>query len=88
MNPLHHLGSAILVHGHGVPTRVAHGHMPTGVDPDPLIQGAEAALQAYTRASDAYAQSFVSPSVALWSVLIAAGVVLLEWLLARTGGRR
>ena len=83
MNSLHHLGSALHVHG-----QVAHsGHPRTALDADPLVQGAEAALQAYTRASDAYAQNLVSPSVALWSVLIAAGVVLLEWLLARPGRR-
>lgn len=55
----------------------------TTLEPDPLVQGAEAALQAYTRASDAYTQNLVSPSVALWSVLIAVAVVLLEWLVAR-----
>ena len=88
MNPLHHLGSVLLVHGQQSPSRAAQGHAPAGVDADPLMQGAQAALQAYTRASDAYTQGFVSPSVALWSVLIAAGVVLLEWLVARTGGRR
>lgn len=56
--------------------------------PDALVQGAVKAVQAYTRASDAYAQSLVPPSVALWSLLIAAGVVLLEWLLARGRGPR
>ena len=45
-------------------------------------QGIKVALKAYTRASDAYAQDFVAPSVALWAVLIAGGIVLLEWLLA------
>ena len=34
------------------------------------------------RASDAY-QNMMAPSVALWAVLIAAGIVLLEWLLTR-----
>lgn len=46
-------------------------------------QGIKLALKAYTRASDAYAQDFVAPSVALWAVLIAGGLVLLEWLVAR-----
>ncbi|MBC5783255.1 hypothetical protein H8N03_09890 [Ramlibacter sp. USB13] len=46
-------------------------------------QGIKLALKAYTRASDAYAQNLVAPSVALWAVLIAAGVVLLEWVIAR-----
>lgn len=50
---------------------------------DALVQGAEKALQAYTRAADAYAQEGFPPSVALWSLLIAAGLVLVEWLLAR-----
>ena len=86
MNPLHHLGSAILVHAQAAPARLAHAHARGLDESDPLLQGAEAALQAYTRASDAYAQSFVWPSVALWSALIAAGVVLLEWLLARRRG--
>jgi hypothetical protein len=53
---------------------------------DVWLQGAELALQAYTRASDAYAQNWVSPSVALWTLGIAAAVVLVEWLLGR-GGR-
>ena len=45
-------------------------------------QGIRVALKAYTRASDAYAQDLFAPSVALWAVLIAAGVVLLEWVIA------
>jgi len=77
MNLLQHVASALETHvGAGIAARGA-------MEADPLVQGAEAALQAYTRASDAYAQNLVSPSVALWTVLIAAGVVLLEWLLAR-----
>lgn len=55
---------------------------------DALIQGAEQALQAYTRAADAYAHELLPPSVALWALLIAAGVVLLEWLLGRRRGPR
>lgn len=53
---------------------------------DALLQGAEAALQAWTRASDAYAQHLAFPSVALWSVAIAVALVLLEWLLGRRSG--
>jgi hypothetical protein len=49
-------------------------------------QGTDAAVRAYTRASDAYADG-IAPSVALWTVLIAAMVLLLEWLLSRRGGR-
>lgn len=55
-----------------------------------LAQTVQAGLQAYASASDAYAeQALLTPSVALWSLLIAAGVVLLEWLVAhrkRHGG--
>lgn len=47
-------------------------------------QGIRLAVKAYTRASDAYAQNLVSPSVAFWVVLIAAGIVLLEWVVARS----
>lgn len=52
---------------------------------DPWAHGTHVALRAYTRASDAYASPQMG-SVALWAVLIAAAVVLLEWLVAR--GRR
>lgn len=48
-------------------------------------QGIRVALKAYTRASDAYALHFAAmPPVALWAVGIAAAIVLLEWVLART----
>jgi hypothetical protein len=40
------------------------------------------ALQAYSKASDAYTAN-VACSVALWTLLIAAAIVLLEWLLGR-----
>lgn len=46
-------------------------------------QGFRLALGAYTRASDAYAQHPLVNSVALWAVVIAAALVLLEWMLAR-----
>jgi len=88
MNLLHHLGSAALAHGPSASAGLGHGKARAPLDADPLVEGAEAALQAYTRASDAYAQGVISPSVALWTVLIAAGVVLLEWLLARPGRHR
>ena len=88
MNALHHLGCVLLTQGQAVPARLVQGHARAEADADPLVQGAQLALQAYTRASDAYAQGLVSPSVALWTLLIAAGVVLLEWLLARTGPHR
>ncbi|MBK6006418.1 hypothetical protein JJB11_09970 [Ramlibacter ginsenosidimutans] len=46
-------------------------------------QGLTLALGAYTQASDAYAHDALVNSVALWAVLIAAGLVLLEWVVAR-----
>ena len=46
-------------------------------------QGVRLALGAYTQASDAYAHDALVNSVALWAVLIAGGLVLLEWALAR-----
>jgi hypothetical protein len=53
-------------------------------------QGIKMALKAYSRASDAaYAANLPLPaelplhSVTFWAVLVAAGVVLLEWVLAR-----
>ncbi|HEY0823785.1 MAG TPA: hypothetical protein VGD76_08360 [Ramlibacter sp.] len=54
---------------------------------DALVQGAEKALQAYTRAADAYTHAMDFAPVALWSLLIAAGLVLLEWLLGRRRSR-
>jgi hypothetical protein len=48
----------------------------------PWMHGTNLALRAYTRASDAYTADPLG-SVALWAVLIAAGLVLLEWLVAR-----
>lgn len=48
-----------------------------------LVQGAQAGLQAYAGASDAYAeQAMLSSPVAFWALLIAAFVVLLEWLVS------
>lgn len=52
----------------------------------PLVQGAKRAVQAYSRASDAYAADLVS--VAFWALVIAAGIVLLEWLAWRYRARR
>lgn len=49
---------------------------------DPWLRGAHVALRAYTRASDAYAAHQLG-SVALWAVLMAAALVLLEWLVAQ-----
>ena len=45
-----------------------------------LVQGSETALRAYTKASDAYAENLLAPSVAVWSVGIAVGLVLLEFV--------
>jgi hypothetical protein len=49
---------------------------------EPWVHGTNVALRAYARASDAYTANQLG-SVALWAVLIAAGLVLLEWLIAR-----
>ena len=48
-----------------------------------LGQGYTLALGAYTQAADAYTQNALANPVALWAVVIAAGLVLLEWVLAR-----
>ncbi len=53
---------------------------------DPLMQAAHRAVKAYSRASDAYTADLLS--VALWALVIAAGVVLLEWLAWRYRSRR
>lgn len=82
MNHLHYLGSSVLVAL--LPAAAAIRGASAKPEPeDPLVQGARIGVQAYSRASDAYAQGVMSPSVALWSLGIAAAVVLLEWLLAR-----
>ena len=49
-------------------------------------QGIKVALKAYTRASDAY-QNLMAPSVALWALGIAAGIVLIEWIASRNAHR-
>ena len=53
---------------------------------DALVKGAEAGLQAWARASDAYAGHLFDFSVALGVLLIAGGLVLLEWVVARRRG--
>ena len=50
---------------------------------DALVMGAQAALQAYTRASDAYALWAIAPPVAVWALGVAAALVLLEWVVSR-----
>jgi len=57
-------------------------------DMAPLVHGAEQGVQAYSRASDAYATLSFDSAVALWALGIAGAVVFIEWLLARAGGRR
>ena len=49
---------------------------------DALVKGAETGLQAWARASHAHDGGLFDPSVALWALGIAGGLVLLEWLLA------
>jgi hypothetical protein len=83
MKQIPHLGTAIvaLAFPAAALTR-AHVHGKE-TDADLLVQGARVGLQAYTRASDAYAHGFMTPSVALWSAGIAVALVLLEWLVSR-----
>jgi hypothetical protein len=57
-------------------------------DMAPLVHGAEKGVQAYSRASDAYATLSFDSSVALWALGIAGAAVFVEWLLARAGRRR
>lgn len=49
-------------------------------------QGLNAALAACTQAADAYTHGPLVNPVALWAALIAGGLVLLEWALARRAG--
>jgi hypothetical protein len=71
----------------GAASAVPNGQARAAAEMDPLVQGAHKALIVYSRASDAYAANQLSPSVAFWALLLAAGVVLLEWLVAGRRGR-
>ena len=87
MNILHFLGDAVQ------PFAAAAGGLPAAqvrgaADMAPLVRGAEKGVQAYSRASDAYASLSFDSSVALWALGIAGAVVFVEWLLARGGRRR
>ena len=62
---------------------VSGGHARAAGDMAPFVHGAEKGVQAYSRASDAYAALSFDSSVALWALGIAGAVVLLEWLLGR-----
>jgi hypothetical protein len=53
---------------------------------DALLQGARTAVHAWARASSEYAEHRMGPWVALWTAGIAAGVVLLLWVLSRRRG--
>lgn len=87
MITLNHIGTALLTLGRsGAASQGQRSSLSTR-ETDGFAQGAEAALQAYTKASDAYT-AHMWPSVAIWSVLIAAALVLLEWLLSRGRGGR
>jgi hypothetical protein len=57
-----------------------------GSNADPWVQAAHQGVKAYSRAADAYTADLMS--VALWALVIAAGVVLLEWLIWRYRSRR
>ena len=48
-----------------------------------LVKGAEKGVKVWSRASDAYTDGPFDPSVALWAMLIAGGLVLLEWVVAQ-----
>ena len=50
---------------------------------DAWLHGAAAALQAGMPGAASASPDTAFPSVTAWALLIAAGVVLLEWLLAR-----
>jgi hypothetical protein len=49
---------------------------------DALMQGAHVAMRAWSRASTEYAEHRMGPWVAVWTLGIAAGLVLLEWLVS------
>jgi hypothetical protein len=68
----------------GLSAAQAHG----ATDMAPLVHGAKQGVQAYSRASDAYATLSFDSSVALWALGIAGALVFFEWLLGRTGRRR
>jgi hypothetical protein len=87
MTILNFLGSSVqpfAAMATGLPPAQARGV----ADMAPLVHGAEKGVQAYSRASDAYAALSFDSSVALWALGIAGAVVFIEWLLARTGRRR
>jgi len=86
MDRLHLPGNAVqpLVAATGLP----HAQARSAGEMAPLLHDTEIAVQAYTRASDAYAANFFEPSVALWALVIAGTAVLAEWLLARRGRGR
>ncbi|GAB3651497.1 hypothetical protein [Ramlibacter alkalitolerans] len=86
MNILQFLGDSLqpLAAASGLPAAHARG----AADFAPLVHDAERGVQAYGRASDAYATWSFDSSVALWAVGIAGVVVFVEWLLARTGRKR
>jgi hypothetical protein len=87
MKMLHYLTGAMCSFTATAAAAVPHAQRKEPVqDSDAFVQGAEKALQAYTKASDAYAENMLA-SVALWSVIIAVVLVLLEWLVARRGAR-
>ena len=86
MNILLFLGNAVqpLAAATGLPAAQARG----AADMAPLMRGAEQGVQAYSRASDAYASLPFGSSVALWALGIAGVAVLVEWLLALGRRRR
>jgi hypothetical protein len=86
MTILQFLGNSVhpLTTAAGLPSAQARG----AADMAPFFNDADKGVQAYSRASDAYATLSFDSSVALWALGIAGVVVLVEWLLARTGRKR
>jgi hypothetical protein len=84
MDFLHLLGTSVQPLASGLPAAQARG----AAEIEPIVRGAEQGVQAWSRASDAYATLSFDSAVALWALGIAGAFVLAEWLLARTGRRR
>jgi hypothetical protein len=87
MNILNVLGASVQPFA-AMATGLPSAHARAATDMAPLVHGAETGVQAYGRASEAYATLSFDSSVALWALGIAGALVFIEWLLARAGGRR
>lgn len=78
------LGSSL--HPIAAAAAVAMPHKAQDDSVDPLVRAAHHGLKAYSRAADAYTADLMS--VALWALVIAGAIVLLEWLAWRYRARR